>query len=71
MNTCALLDKGDGEEKISESILDVGVQKAIGQIRWDEDGFYERGGVYDWSSPTEQGGSFGGAAVVNFIRLRA
>ena len=35
------LDKGDGEEKASESILDVGVKRALENIRWDEDAFKE------------------------------
>jgi radical S-adenosyl methionine domain-containing protein 2 len=48
------LDKGDGEEKTSDSILDVGVQKAIKQVRWDQDGFRERGGVYNWSKEAEK-----------------
>ena len=40
------LDKGDGEEKASESILDVGVKRALENIRWDEDSFKERKGDY-------------------------
>ena len=40
------LDKGDGEEKASESILDVGVKRALENIRWDEDAFKERKGDY-------------------------
>jgi radical S-adenosyl methionine domain-containing protein 2 len=32
----------------SESILDVGVQKAQEQVRWDKKSFVERGGIYDW-----------------------
>lgn len=43
------LDKGDGEEKSSESILDVGVRKAMGQVRWERSAFVERGGIYDWT----------------------
>lgn len=43
------MDKGSGEMRESESILDVGVEKALFQVRWDVDAFYERGGVYDWS----------------------
>jgi radical S-adenosyl methionine domain-containing protein 2 len=48
------LDKGDGDEKVSGSILEVGVQKAIKQVRWDQEEFRERGGVYDWSSVAEK-----------------
>ena len=43
------MDKGSGVMKESESILDVGVEKALSQVRWDVDAFNERGGVYDWS----------------------
>lgn len=32
----------------SKSILDVGVGEALASVYWDVDGFYERGGVYDW-----------------------
>lgn len=32
----------------SGSILDVGVQEALGQVVWDEEAFRERGGVFDW-----------------------
>lgn len=48
------LDKGDGEEKASESILDVGVTKAMAQVRWDQNSFVERGGLYDWTKASEQ-----------------
>ena len=40
------LDKGDGEEKASDSILNVGVEKALEDIRWDENAFKERKGDY-------------------------
>ncbi|KAK0742617.1 hypothetical protein B0T18DRAFT_467052 [Schizothecium vesticola] len=43
------MDKGSGVMKESESILDVGVKKALSQVRWDVDAFNERGDVYDWS----------------------
>jgi len=43
------LDKGDGREKQSSCILDVGVEKALEEVRWDREAFLERGGVYDWS----------------------
>ncbi|KAF2873273.1 hypothetical protein BDV95DRAFT_440525, partial [Massariosphaeria phaeospora] len=33
----------------SESILDVGVQKALEQVSFDQEGFEARGGVYDWT----------------------
>lgn len=40
------LDKGDGEEFISESILDVGVEKALENIKYDDEEFKKRGGDY-------------------------
>ena len=40
------LDKGDGEEFMSESILDVGVEKALENIKYDEEEFKKRGGDY-------------------------
>jgi len=49
------LDKGDGEEKASESILYVGVRKAMTQVRWERSAFLERGGFYDWTKASEAG----------------
>ena len=43
------LDKGSGEETQSPCILDVGVREALRHVRWDEDAFCRRGGLYDWS----------------------
>ena len=40
------LDKGDGEEIHSESILDVGVEKALEVIHYDENEFIKRKGDY-------------------------
>ena len=37
----------------SDSILDVGVDKALSQVHWDEEAFQERGGLYDWSKENE------------------
>ena len=42
------LDKGEGMITKSESILKVGVQKAMGQVVWDKASFLDRGGIYDW-----------------------
>ncbi|KKP03548.1 hypothetical protein THAR02_04355 [Trichoderma harzianum] len=33
----------------SKSILEVGVQRALQAVFWDEEAFVERGGVYDWN----------------------
>ncbi|KAF2154163.1 radical SAM enzyme [Myriangium duriaei CBS 260.36] len=38
----------DGREP-SKSILEVGVEKALDSVYWDEGAFRERGGVYSWS----------------------
>jgi radical S-adenosyl methionine domain-containing protein 2 len=44
------LDKGDDEKYvISESILNVDVEQALSQIKWDERSFHDRNGEYDWS----------------------
>jgi radical S-adenosyl methionine domain-containing protein 2 len=40
------LDKGDGEETYSESILKVGVEEALKNIRFDEEEFLKRKGDY-------------------------
>ncbi|KAI1409329.1 hypothetical protein F5Y13DRAFT_203504 [Hypoxylon sp. FL1857] len=43
------LDKGEGVEKQSRSILEVGVQEALSEVRWDQEAFKERGGLYEWT----------------------
>ncbi|KAM0515748.1 hypothetical protein ACHAPE_005827 [Trichoderma viride] len=47
------IDK-DGN-KLTKSILDVGVEAAMQEIKWDEDAFQERGGVYDWTKEQGEG----------------
>ena len=37
------------KDTVSQSILRVGVKKALEEIHWDEAGFAERGGIYNWS----------------------
>jgi len=37
----------DGHQP-SDSILEVGVEKALRSVLWDEAAFLERGGIYDW-----------------------
>ena len=44
------LDKEKGTK--SRSILDVGVEEALKQVKWDEKEFVERGGLYDWTKET-------------------
>lgn len=46
----------------SESILDVGVHKALRDIHWDEESFRERGGVYEWTKE-ELGAEAGGCSA--------
>ncbi|KAI1396776.1 hypothetical protein F4819DRAFT_474328 [Hypoxylon fuscum] len=43
------LDKGSGVEKQSQSILKVGVQRALSEVRWDQEAFKQRGGMYEWT----------------------
>ncbi|KAI1159396.1 hypothetical protein F5B18DRAFT_637245 [Nemania serpens] len=51
------LDKGGGAEKQSRSILEVGVQRALSEIRWDQEAFWTRRGMYDWTKDElEMGG---------------
>ncbi|CAJ2511960.1 Uu.00g075850.m01.CDS01 [Anthostomella pinea] len=48
------LDKGGGVEKQSRSILEVGVETALSEVRWDKKAFGERGGVYDWTKDADE-----------------
>lgn len=47
------------EKKPTPSILDVGVKAALSAVFWDQEGFAQRGGLYDWSR--ESGGGECGA----------
>ena len=47
------LDKGDGRGRTSRSILEVGVQRALEEVRFDREAFVQRGGLYDWSREGE------------------
>lgn len=47
------LDKGSGRERQSKSILDVGVAKALDEIKFDRDALVKRGGLYAWSKEVE------------------
>ena len=42
-----------GVKEPTKSILEIGVEAALEDVDWDEDGFNERGGVYDWTRPAE------------------
>lgn len=39
----------------TKSILEVGVQEAMRVVYWDDQGFEERGGKYDWTKPSAGG----------------
>jgi radical S-adenosyl methionine domain-containing protein 2 len=54
------LDAGNDKRKASGSILEVGVQEALAEIEWDQEGFKARGGVYDWSKSSGKSCSGGG-----------
>ncbi|PQE05398.1 Radical S-adenosyl methionine domain-containing 2 protein [Rutstroemia sp. NJR-2017a BBW] len=45
------LDKGNDP---SASILEVGVEKALQSVFWDEKNFIHRGGIYDWTKETHE-----------------
>lgn len=47
------LDKGNGMEKASASILDVGVSAALAQVERDQNTYVKRGAVYEWSRDME------------------
>ena len=51
------LNCSNGGKVPSESILEVGVEKALLQSGFDQEMFHKRGGVYDWTReqmPSEQ-----------------
>lgn len=52
-------DKGDGAEKQSRSILEVGVQRALREILWDQEAFKERRGLYEWTKDEPEMGGCG------------
>ena len=41
----------EGSYNISESILEVGVKKAMDRTIWKQDAFALRGGIYEWTKP--------------------
>ena len=41
----------------TKSILDIGVEEALKDVYWDEEGFTERGGEYKWSKSEGEGAS--------------
>mmetsp|Transcript_23236 Transcript_23236/g.65240 ORF Transcript_23236/g.65240 Transcript_23236/m.65240 type:complete len:625 (+) Transcript_23236:81-1955(+) len=43
-----------GVKRPTDSILDVGVEKALEQAEWDADTFFSRGGVYEWNRPADE-----------------
>ncbi|KAI1100806.1 hypothetical protein F4804DRAFT_317796 [Jackrogersella minutella] len=61
------LDKGGGVEKQSRSILEVGVQRALSEVRWDQAAFKQRGGVFEWTKQVaeDEGEPEGGCGSAN------
>lgn len=55
------LNKGDNYGE-TESILEVGVERALEQTDWEPEIFVKRGGVYDWGSGPSQGTACGSLA---------
>ncbi|KAI1117559.1 hypothetical protein F5Y14DRAFT_465486 [Nemania sp. NC0429] len=53
------LDKGGGAEKQSRSILEVGVRRALDEIRWDQEAFRTRRGIYEWTKDQSDMGGCG------------
>lgn len=51
------LDKGVGVEKQSRSILEVGVQRALSEVYWDQEAFNKRGGMYEWTKDVIEDGA--------------
>mmetsp|Transcript_9368 Transcript_9368/g.21132 ORF Transcript_9368/g.21132 Transcript_9368/m.21132 type:complete len:398 (+) Transcript_9368:80-1273(+) len=49
------LDCSSGGKVPSDSILKVGVRRALEQSGFDENMFHERGGIYDWERDRSQG----------------
>ncbi|CAF9938061.1 MAG: hypothetical protein HETSPECPRED_000755 [Heterodermia speciosa] len=47
------LNKGVGGK--TGCVLEVGVEEALRGVYWDEEGFGERGGVYEWTKPGGEG----------------
>jgi len=48
-----------GVKAPTKSILEDGVEKALEDVYWDEKGFLERGGVYEWSKDEQGHGECG------------
>ncbi|KAI1386385.1 uncharacterized protein F4822DRAFT_314524 [Hypoxylon trugodes] len=57
------LDKGAGVEKQSRSILEVGVQRALREVYWDQEAFNKRGGMYEWTKDIISDGVSGCGSV--------
>ncbi|KAK4121693.1 hypothetical protein N657DRAFT_665447 [Parathielavia appendiculata] len=50
----------------SKPVLEVGVEKALESVYWDEDAFVERGGLYDWAKPEGEKEGCGGAKELDW-----
>ncbi|KAF1977951.1 radical SAM enzyme [Bimuria novae-zelandiae CBS 107.79] len=63
------LDAGVSKEKTSGSIVEIGVQRALKQINWDETKFVAKGGLYDWSKKSATEGCGGGVSGIDAKEL--
>ena len=59
------LNRGGGVPH-TKSILEVGVKEALREVNWDEEGFEERGGLYDWSRSDGHGCGGGDTAGLDW-----
>jgi radical S-adenosyl methionine domain-containing protein 2 len=54
LHFCRFLNCVDGGKVPGRSLLDVGVQAALSDAGFDEQGFRERGGIFDWQAPRNE-----------------
>lgn len=47
----------------SRPILEVGVERALQSVFWDEDAFLERGGLFEWKKPQSEEAGCGGKEI--------
>lgn len=60
---------GGNKARHSGKILDVGVQKALSQVEWDQEAFVARGAIYDWGKECGEGACGGGLEGIDMKDL--
>lgn len=55
-----------GVKAKTKSILEIGVEAALKDVYWDQDGFQERGGEYEWTKPSVEGCGSGANPELEF-----